>query len=329
MYKSGIFLLLSGILRFLQPTLGPGKSLDEMPAAMHLCLPGMGGLTSSRVELRHLRVFEAVARLNSFTHAAAELSITQPALSRTIQQLEDALGVTLLDRSSRRVETTQAGRTFLDHVERVLAELERGFGAVRRQASIRLGFSWLLPDPWAQDTVARFERDTGTTVSLVRTDDTVGAVQQGKVDIAVVRGHVTSTAVRVVHLFDESRVAVCSVHSPIADTSELDWAEVPKWPLVVNTASGTTGPWSWPAGEGPETVVATTNFDEWIESVAADRGIGVIPDVAIRRNIHPGVRFIALRGAPQSPVALAFLPRARNAVLRRFVEAAVASAAET
>jgi DNA-binding transcriptional LysR family regulator len=223
------------------------------------------------------------------------------------------------------VETTQAGRTFLEHVERVLAELERGFGAVRRQASIRLGFSWLLPDPWAQNTVARFERDTGTAVSLIRTDDALGAVQQGKVDVAVVRGQVASTAVRVVHLFNESRVAVCSVHSRLAERSELDWAEVPRWPLVVNVASGTTGPWSWPTGEGPETVVETTNFDEWIESVAADRGIGVIPDVAIRRNIHPGVRFIALRGAPQSPVVLVFLPRGRNAALRRFIEAAVAA----
>jgi DNA-binding transcriptional LysR family regulator len=288
----------------------------------------MGSLESNRVELRHLRVFEAVARLNSFTHAADELSITQPALSRTIQKLEDALGVTLLDRSSRHVETTPAGRTFLEHVERVLAELDRGFAAVGRQASIRLGFSWLLPDPWAQNTVARFERATGTTVSLVRTDDALGAVQQGKVDVAVVRGHVTSKAVRVVHLFDESRVGVCSVHSPLAAKAELDWAEIPRWPLVVNVASGTTGPWSWPPGEGPEIVVETTNFDEWIESVATDRGIGVIPDVAVRRNIHPGVRFIALRGAPPSPVALAFLPRARNAVLRRFREAAVASAAE-
>jgi len=288
----------------------------------------MGGLASNRVELRHLRVFEAVARLKSFTYAADELSITQPALSRTIQQLEDALGVTLLDRSSRHVEMTQAGRTFLDHVERELPELERGSGAVQRQGGIRLGFSWLLPDPWAQDTVARFERATGTAVSLIRTDDALAAVQQGKVDIAVVRGQVTSTAVRVVHLFNESRVVLCSVHSRLAERSELDWAEVPRWPLVVNVASGTTGPWSWPAGEGPETIVETTNFDEWIESVAADRGIGVIPDVAIRRNIHPGVRFIALRDAPQSPVVLAFLPRARNAVLRRFIEAAVASAAE-
>ncbi len=288
----------------------------------------MSDLQSNRVELRHLRVFEAVARLKSFTHAADELSITQPALSRTIRQLEDALGVTLLDRSSRHVEATQAGRTFLDHVERVLAELERGFGAVRRQASIRLGFSWLLPDPWAQHAVARFEGATGTRVSLVRTDDAMAAVQQGKVDVAVVRGRVASNTVRIVHLFNESRVAVCAAHSPLADRSELDWAEVPRWPLVVNTASGTTGPWSWPAGEGPKTVVETANFDEWIESVAADRGIGVIPDVAVRRNIHPGVRFIPLRGAPQSPVTLVFLPHARNAVLRRFAEAAVASAAE-
>lgn len=285
----------------------------------------MTDVVRGRVELRHLRAFEAVARLKSFTNAAEELSITQPALSRTVAQLEDALGVTLIDRSSRHVAATRAGQAFLDHVERVLAELDRGFDAVRRQASIRLGFSWLLPDPWAQETVARFERTTGTAVNLVRTDDALAAVQQGKVEVAVVRGEVTSTAVQVVHLFDESRVAACSVHCRLAQRSELDWTEIPRLPLVVNTTSGTTGPWSWPAGKGPEKVIETTNFDEWIESVAADRGIGVIPDVAVRRNIHPGVKFIELRGAPPSPVALVFLPRARNATLRRFVEAAVSS----
>lgn len=108
----------------------------------------MDVVEAGRVELRHLRAFEAVARLASFTQAAQELSITQPALSRTIQQLEDALEATLLDRSSRHVTTTAAGRIFFDHVERVLAELGRGVDAVRQQASIRLGFSWLLPDPW-------------------------------------------------------------------------------------------------------------------------------------------------------------------------------------
>jgi DNA-binding transcriptional LysR family regulator len=299
----------------------------------------MTTLDGGRVELRHLRAFEAVARLQSFTRAADELSITQPALSRTVAQLEDAVGAALLDRSPRHVETTPAGRTFLGHVERVLAELQSGLDAVRPQAGIRLGFSWLLPDPWAQRTVARFEQSTGTTVTLIRTDDAVTAVAQGRVHAAVVRGQFAAppltgakarnAAVRVVHLFDEARVAVCSQHSPLASRSELDWSDVPQWPLVVNTSSGTTGPWSWPSGDGPKTVVETTNFDEWLESVAANRGIGVIPDVAVRRSIHPGVRFIPLRGAPPSPVALVLPVRDRNSVLRRFVEAAVASATET
>ncbi|QUQ64518.1 LysR family transcriptional regulator [Kutzneria sp. CA-103260] len=278
---------------------------------------------NGKFELRHLRGFEAVARLKSFTQAANDLTITQPALSRTIRQLEDAVGTALFERDSRHVELTAAGKTLLEYVERALAELERGLDALQQRACVRMGFGWLLPDPWAQRTLARFEQATGTTVDLVRTDDPLSAVQQGKVDVAVIRGPVRSSTLRVVHLFDEPRVAACSVRSALAQRADLTWQEVPRWPLVVNIVSGTTGPWSWPRGEGPATVVETTNFDEWIECVAANRGIGVAPEVAMRRNPHPAVRFIPLRGAPPSPVALVFLPHVREAVLRRFVEIAL------
>jgi DNA-binding transcriptional LysR family regulator len=275
------------------------------------------------VELRHLRAFVAVARHQSFTHAATELTITQPALSRTIRQLESAVRVTLLDRSSRHVELTSVGELFLGQVERVLGELDRAFAAVRQQISIRLGFSWLLPDPWAQNAVTRFERTTGSTVNLVRSDDPLAAVQQSKIDVALVRGRVRSSTVRIVHLFDEPRVAVCSNRSALAGQKQLDWHDIPNWPLVVNIVSGTTGPWSWPAGQGPKTIVETTNFDEWIESVAADRGIGVVPEVAMRRNIHSAVTFLPVVNAPPIPVSLAFLPNVQEALMRQFVEAAL------
>jgi DNA-binding transcriptional LysR family regulator len=279
------------------------------------------------VELRHLRAFVAVARSGSFTRAAGRLLITQPALTRTIQQLEAALQVRLLERTSRHVELTPAGREFCGHAERVLADLDIALASVRGQATVRLGFSWLLPDPWAQDAVARFERASGSTVALVRVDDPLDALRQAAIDVALIRGSIPDGApVRRVHLFDEVRVAVCSAHCGLAAATELDWAEVPRWPLVVNTVSGTTGPWSWPPGQRPERVVETANFDEWLESVAADRGIGVVPDVAMRRNIHPAVRFIPLRGAPPSPVWLAFLPHVREPLMRQFAEAAVAAA---
>jgi DNA-binding transcriptional LysR family regulator len=292
-----------------------------MPVPLDLCLAGMD------VELRHLRAFAAVARLSSFTRAAEHLRITQPALSRTVRQLEGALHVTLLDRTSRHVALTAAGQEFLGHAERILAALDAAVAAVQPHVTIRLAFSWLLPDPWAQDAIAGFEAASGGGVALVRSDDPLAAVTDGSVDVALIRGTVPATArVQRIRLFDEVRVAACSARSLLAARDGLDWAEVPRWPLVVNTVSGTTGPWSWPAGEGPRRVIETRNFDEWLETVAADRGIGVVPDVAMRRSIHPAVRFVPLRGAPPSPVFLVFLRGAREALLRQFMAAAVAAA---
>jgi DNA-binding transcriptional LysR family regulator len=280
------------------------------------------------VELRHLRAFVAVAQSKSFTRAAEQLLITQPALSRTIQQLESALQVSLLDRSSRHVGVTDTGGEFLRNAERVLADFDATVASARQRVTIRLGFSWLLPDPWAQDAVNLYEQKSGNTVTLVRCDDPLDGVRQASIDVALVRGEIPASApVRGVHLFDEQRVAVCSEHSALASDESLRWDDIPRWPLVVNIMSGTTGSWSWPPGEGPQRVVETANFDEWIESVAADRGIGVVPDVAMRRNIHPAVRFIPLTGAPTTPVSLAFLPDVRDSLIRKFIEAAVAAAA--
>jgi len=277
------------------------------------------------VELRHLRAFVAVARRGSFTRAAEQLVITQPALTRTVQQLETALQVQLLERSSRHVDLTTVGAEFLWEAERVLADLDRALGAARGHSTIRLGFSWLLPDPWAQNVVARFERATGSSVSLVRCDDPMASVVEGNIEIGLIRGatHASTRSVRVVHLFEETRVAVCSGHSALAARDHLDWGEVADWPLVVNTVSGTTGPWSWPPEHRPNTIIGTRNFDEWVESVAADRGIGVVPEVAMRRNIHPALRFLTLTNAPPSPVAIAFLPHVQQPLLRRFVQAAI------
>ncbi|MFE7117374.1 LysR family transcriptional regulator [Streptomyces sp. NPDC057654] len=285
--------------------------------------------TSMDIELRHLRAFSSVARHRSFSRAAEELLITQPALSRTIAQLENRLNVLLLDRSSRHVELTEPGARFLEHAERVLAALDDALAAVRHSGSLRLGFSWLLPDPWAQRTFSRFEEDTGASVGLTRTDDPVRALRQRTVDIALVRGDTEVPAgMRTVRLYDEPRVAVCSDRSDLARFTRLDWADVPYWALVVNTVSGTTGPWSWPDGRRPERVIETANYDEWLETVAAGRGIGIVPEVAERRAQHPALRFIPLTNAPPSPLRLVHLPDTQRTLIRRFLDAALRSAAE-
>src|SRR5215475_7457072 len=74
----------------------------------------------SDLELRQLRTFVNVAEQRSFTRAADELHIAQQAVSQQIRSLERSLGVTLLRRSSRRVELTAEGKVFLADARRVL-----------------------------------------------------------------------------------------------------------------------------------------------------------------------------------------------------------------
>lgn len=273
------------------------------------------------VELRHVRAFVAVAEEESFTHAAAVLHITQPALTRTVQQLEAALGVKLIARTSRTFHLTGPGREFHARAQRLLADLEAAVQAARGSAVFRLGFSWLLPSPWAQETAARFTAACGMPVTFVRCDHPVTALQRGEVEAVVIRSGQPGDAVDSVALFDEPRVVACSRRSPLAQATSLDWGQVPEWPLVINTATGTTQPSLWPEATSLR-VIETTNYDEWLESVAAGPGIGIVPDIAEHRNTHPELRFVPLAGAPPVTVRLALAPGVPRGIREQFLRAA-------
>ena len=84
--------------------------------------------------MKQLRAFEEITQQGSFTEAAQQLFLTPSALSETIKALESRLGVRLLDRSTRRVDLTPAGREFLEHTQQTLTLLEN---AVLRMDELR------------------------------------------------------------------------------------------------------------------------------------------------------------------------------------------------
>ncbi|MFI1966208.1 LysR family transcriptional regulator [Streptomyces pathocidini] len=275
------------------------------------------------VELRHLRAFLAVARNLSFTQAARELSVSQPCLTRSIQRLESSLGSRLLDRTSRIVSLTPTGQYLLDHTQRLLAMLDSTLNAVRNSGTLRLGFSWLLPDPWAQQAIADFESSTSCQVELLRRDTPTAGIELGEVDVAVVRRIPMTKDVVVIPLFEEPRVAAVSITSPLARRRSLNWREFKDWPLVVNTVSGSTRPDDWEEGGAPEQVVTCGNYDEWLELVAANRGVGVAPSSTSRRSHHSGVRFLSIKSAPPICVYLVHSPNAQHPLLGAFLESAM------
>ncbi|WP_136441800.1 LysR substrate-binding domain-containing protein [Pacificoceanicola onchidii] len=103
---------------------------------------------------RHLVFFEAAARTGSFTQAAQELNVQQPAVSMAIKQLEDSLGVMLFQRSHRKITLTNAGNRLFSDVTRAFEQLAQSAAAIRQftsndhvtlSASSAFNNYWMLP----------------------------------------------------------------------------------------------------------------------------------------------------------------------------------------
>ena len=91
------------------------------------------------ISLKQLRYFEAVARIRHFGKAAEQCSVTQPALSMQIQELEKTLGVQLMERSRGGVMLTEAGRDIAGRATRILAETRDIVDFARRQGGVLSG----------------------------------------------------------------------------------------------------------------------------------------------------------------------------------------------
>lgn len=99
-----------------------------------------------RIGLRHIRNFVTVAEELHFRRAAERLGLAQPALSRSIQYLEGELNISLLRRTNRNVEVTEAGKTFLDGCRNILNAVERAVDDTRlaslgQLGSVRIGYT--------------------------------------------------------------------------------------------------------------------------------------------------------------------------------------------
>lgn len=261
------------------------------------------------LELRHLRAFVVLSEERNYTRAAARLHTTQPSLTRTVQQAERILDCRLIERSARRFALTAEGEYLLAAATRVIADADAVTADLRLRARVSVGFSWLLPDDWFTEVRTRFEA-LGGRVGIHRIDDPVAAVAAGRIDIALYRKDIRLPATLTSRIIGtERRVAAVSNRSALATTPGLRWRDLAPYPLVVNTVSGTTDESSWATADSAREIVTCTNFDEWIELIAADRGIGAVPELARVRAPHPGVAYLDIPDAPASALRLAWRTR--------------------
>ncbi|MDT7625914.1 MAG: hypothetical protein QOF99_6815 [Pseudonocardiales bacterium] len=259
-------------------------------------------------ELRHLRAFVAIADEGNISRAAARLHLTQPALSRTLQQLEEHLGVRLVDRDTHHLALTAAGRDFLDRARLALAAVEDALDPDRAASwPLRLGHPWSALGPHTTTLLRRWNRDRPRIpLELLRVDDRTAGLTQGKVDVAVLRDALSAPGIRTEHLLVEPRLAAVPIDSPLADRPALTLADLAAHPVALNTVSGTTTPQLWPDGARPRRTVTVANTDDWLAAIASGRAVGVTTTATAGMHPHPAVAYRPLTDAPDVDVYLAW-----------------------
>ncbi len=173
----------------------------------------MSGPFTKVPPLRSLIAFEAAARRGKFASAAAELNMTQAAISQHIAQLEADLGTPLFDRRHRGVALTTAGAAFLYSVERGLTELSEGAAAARRRSGLQtlhirtdFGFAgwWLMSRMPALNALL-----PGVEVRITTTQAELSPSDRD-FDLGIVFGSGDWARCRTIKLFDEEVYPICS-----------------------------------------------------------------------------------------------------------------------
>ncbi len=193
------------------------------------------------MEFRHLKYFVAVADEQNFTRAAERLHISQPPLSRQIQDLEDELGTPLFERGSRPLKLTEAGRYFYGHARRLLEQAAQAVRSTRRIAQLerRLVIGFVASTMYgALPRLVRLFRAANpqTELALVEmaTVEQIQALKNGRIDVGFGRVRLDDPSIKRELLREERLVvAIPREHELAGGDGALSLAEVARHPLLV------------------------------------------------------------------------------------------------
>jgi DNA-binding transcriptional LysR family regulator len=290
------------------------------------------------VELRHLRYFVAVGETLHFGRAAERLRIAQPPLSQQIRRLEEELGVRLLNRTSRHVDLTDAGRLFLVEARRTLAQVDRAAriamrahrGEVGRLAIGYMASAELSVFPKILPAFRKRHPGVHIVLQILPPREQFQRLRAGRLQIGFVRLPVTDRTLSILPVFREPVVAVLPEGHTLAGQRTVALRALRNETLVLFPRQHAPGYYDFlmricrQSGLDPKLVHESEKLQTIVSLVAMGRGVSLMPK-CVANLARKGVVCRPLRPqAPDTELGLIHDPRNRSDLVQAFVSLAKA-----
>ena len=287
------------------------------------------------MELRHLRYFVAVADALSFTKGAQKLHLSQPSLTRQIKDLEEELGVRLLDRSKQGVNLTRQGATFLIDAKRLLALGQEIVKSVQRTddrppSPLNLGYVADLFYDLLPVTLKAFQRSFPTVpINLfdMSCGDQFRALEEGKIDLgfAGLREPIEERGLQFLPIAAYDTVAALAKNHPLAKETAIDLKKLKSIFFIGMSEASYPGYRDWltetcrKEGFAPKVLQDVEIERALIQAVAAGLGVALLPE-QVKRLPHESVVFRELRPPVKTESCIAWKADNPSAALRAYVK---------
>ena len=263
-----------------------------------------------------LRVICAVARVSSFSDAARELMLTQPAITRTVRSVETGLGVTLFSRTTRRVEVTAEGSEFVAVASDILRSFDEGLKRFEAWCRAEVGTITALALPSlaagvVAPIVSGFLRDRpGIRLDLLsaNAEDILSRLRAGEAQLAITEDPGDQADLDAIPLARDPVFAVVSAVHPLADSRSATWGQLAGYPFI-QLSEGTsvrrlTDAGFSAAGIHPKATLSADTIGTVSALVAQGLGVSAFPGSTRPLVTTSHIRFVRL-GAPTIARSLA------------------------
>jgi len=250
-------------------------------------------------DLNDLLAFRAVAELSNFRKAAESVHLSQPAFSRRIDKLEQALGVQLLERTTRRVTLTAVGRDFERKVRDLLDELDSTLLGIRGVAATRMGEVTVACVPstvyyYLSQVIRRYHEicpKVRVKVFDAGANEVLAAVSRGEADFGIDFIGAQEGELEFRSLVEERFVAACRRDHPLARQRRVSWAQLAAHDYIsVSRSSGNRvlldQALAGVAGR-PQSIYETQHVTTMLGLVEAGLGVAAVPSMAMPGPDHP------------------------------------------